>query len=263
MRAAIGFGLLVTAAVVALEAGTGIPRSALNGTAMQPSSSVATAEVPREADAVRSSIYDPIPKIARTIAVAEVAASASLDPISREPFSRETRAASVPISTEQGSAGSASAGLAAAKPVPSAAAVAAVVGSGATASAIVPLAPQVAPATGGKADRMATGSAPTRPSDRADPSSDTVIAKTANKPPRAGSSDKALKAAKAGAPRKSVKAAKASQPQKAKGSARASASVRPVSKSAQRPVVVVRRGVEAQLIAVPKSFHSTSAATSR
>ncbi|MDZ4843749.1 MAG: hypothetical protein SH859_16620 [Hyphomicrobium aestuarii] len=232
MRSALGFGLLVTAALVVIEAGTGVPRNALEsavahwtGVGLSPKASEPphAVETTTATDAmISSTIFDPIPAIARTIAIADT-------PPSRFVAAKGTSA----LADGDQRAGST---------VPSAGPATVVVATSSATSAaaevpdlVVPLAPGVA------ANQVAS---PTRGGQNQNTARSTTANISADKP----SSRKKAKVVNAGRG-----TSKAETPSRSKP--RATTVSRTVIQQNRNPrtLVTVRRGTQASVVAVPRS----------
>ncbi len=242
MRAAIGFGLLVTAALVGLEAATGIPRGALNeaSTRLASTAERSTAAASQSAAIETSNVYDPIPAIARTVAIAEP--SRPMDaPLERS--SASNRANNDLVATR------------APNLVPENVVAGTVIAVG-TAAAIVPPARRIAPASvgGSKADRMAIGPIIV---DKSGAVSPTKSANAASRVPTSvKSATAASKSDRKARTAKSAKTAAGARTAGAKASASHTARGAVAARAGKRDnasVVVVRRGVEARLVSISKS----------
>ena len=230
MRSALGFGLLVTAALVVIEAGTGMPRNALEsavaqwtGVGLSPRVSEPSpfVETKTATDAtIPAAIYDPLPAIARTIAIADTPPS--------------------PVVATGGSLAMASGGERAEPSVPSAGPATVVATSSVTSAAaempngVVPLALGVA------ANRSASPV-------RSVQSQRTARSTTANIGADKPSSRKKAKSFKAGRTTSTAEAPSRSKPR----ATRASRTVIQQGRT-QRTLVTVRRGTQASVVAVPR-----------
>jgi len=229
MRSALGFGLLVTAALVVIEAGTGVPRNALESAVSQWTGvglSQKASEPPRAVETttatdatISAAIYDPIPTIVRTIAIADTPPS--------------------PVVATGGTLAMTSEGERAEPAVPSVSPATVLATSSATSAAaqipdgVVPLAP-------GVADNRIASPVSSVQNQRTARSTTTNI--SADKP----SSRKKAKSFNAGRTKSTAETSR-SKPR----TTRASRTVIQQNRT-PRTLVTVRRGTQASVVAVPR-----------